>query len=104
MHFACSTSRPTLTPHHLPSRSSPRTLDGRPKKWSARLRCPSRRSSTACRAWTHLRAIPLFGLTDIKYFFKYDKDYSFDRQEVLNRLQGTQLPTGAQTHVCPWSA
>src|SRR5467141_1661376 len=52
----------------------------------------------------HLRAIPLFGLTDIKYFFKYDKDYSFDRQEVLNRLQGMQLPTGVQPQLSPWSA
>jgi cobalt-zinc-cadmium resistance protein CzcA len=34
----------------------------------------------------HLRSISLFGLTDIKCYFKYDTDYNFDRQEVLNRL------------------
>src|SRR5438876_9687215 len=42
----------------------------------------------------HLRSISLFGLTDIKCYFKYDTDYNFDRQEVLNRLQMVQLPPG----------
>jgi len=44
----------------------------------------------------HLRSISLFGLTDIKCYFRYDTDYNFARQEVLNRLQGVQLPAGVQ--------
>src|ERR671930_2714948 len=52
----------------------------------------------------HLRSISLFGLTDIKCYFKYDTDYNFDRQEVLNRLQGVQLPPGVQPQLSPWSA
>src|SRR5262244_2065833 len=52
----------------------------------------------------HLRSISLFGLTDIKCYFKYDTNYNFDRQEVLNRLQGVQLPAGVQPQLSPWSA
>ena len=52
----------------------------------------------------HIRSISLFGLTDIKCYFKYDTDYNFDRQEVLNRLQGVQLPAGVQPQLSPWSA
>src|SRR6266571_7566628 len=52
----------------------------------------------------HLRSISLFGLTDIKCYFKYDTDYNFARQEVLNRLQGVQLPAGVQPQLSPWSA
>src|SRR4029453_1956825 len=35
----------------------------------------------------HIRSISLFGLTDIKCYFKYETDYNYDRQEVLNRLK-----------------
>jgi cobalt-zinc-cadmium resistance protein CzcA len=52
----------------------------------------------------HLRSISLFGLTDIKCYFTYDTDYNVARQEVLNRLQGVQLPTGVQPQLSPWSA
>src|SRR5215472_16656500 len=52
----------------------------------------------------HLRSISLFGLTDVKCYFKYDTNYNFDRQEVLNRLQGVQLPPGVQPQLSPWSA
>src|SRR6266568_3241709 len=52
----------------------------------------------------HLRSISLFGLTDIKCYFKYDTDYNFDRQEVLNRLQMVQLPPGVQPQLSPTSA
>src|SRR5215510_1737409 len=52
----------------------------------------------------HLRSISLFGLTDVKCYFKYDTDYNFDRQEVLNRLQMVQLPPGVQPQLSPWSA
>src|SRR5215468_8171 len=52
----------------------------------------------------HLRSISLFGLTDIKCYFRYDTDYNFDRQEVLNRLQMVQLPPGVQPQLSPTSA
>src|SRR5436309_10828578 len=52
----------------------------------------------------HLRSISLFGLTDIKCYFKYDTDYNFDRQEVLNRLQMVPLPPGVQPQLSPTSA
>src|SRR5207237_10900422 len=38
----------------------------------------------------HLRSISLFGLMDVKCYFKYDTNYNFDRREVLNRLPGVQ--------------
>src|SRR5256886_7201976 len=52
----------------------------------------------------HLRSISLFGLTDIKCYFKYETDYNFDRQEVLNRLQAADLPAGIQPELSPTSA
>lgn len=52
----------------------------------------------------HLRSISLFGLTDIKCYFKYETEYNYDRQEVLNRLQIAQLPAGIQPQLSPTSA
>ena len=52
----------------------------------------------------HLRSISLFGLTDIKCYFTYTTNYTLARQEVLNRLQGVQLPAGVQPQLSPWSA
>src|SRR5580704_11666534 len=52
----------------------------------------------------HIRSISLFGLTDIKCYFQYETDYNFDRQEVLNRLQMTDLPAGVQPELSPTSA
>src|SRR5947209_2156274 len=52
----------------------------------------------------HIRSISLFGLADIKCYFKYETDYNFARQEVLNRLQMVQLPPGVQPQLSPWSA
>ncbi|HEY3128365.1 MAG TPA: CusA/CzcA family heavy metal efflux RND transporter [Acidobacteriota bacterium] len=52
----------------------------------------------------HIRSISLFGLSDIKCYFRYDTDYNFDRQEVLNRLQMAELPQGVQPQLSPWSA
>src|SRR5947208_4171517 len=52
----------------------------------------------------HIRSISLFGLADIKCYFKYETDYNFARQEVLNRLQMIQLPQGVQPQLSPWSA
>src|SRR2546425_1256385 len=52
----------------------------------------------------HIRSISLFGLSDLKCYFKYETDYNFDRQEVLNRLQMVQLPPGVQPQLSPTSA
>ncbi len=52
----------------------------------------------------HIRSISLFGLTDIKCYFTYTTHYTLARQEVLNRLQGVQLPAGVQPQLSPWSA
>lgn len=52
----------------------------------------------------HIRSISLFGLSDIKCYFKYETDYNFDRQEVLNRLQMAELPAGVQPQLSPTSA
>src|SRR5215467_1398659 len=52
----------------------------------------------------HIRSISLFGLSDIKCYFKYETNYNFDRQEVLNRLQMVQLPPGVQPQLSPTSA
>lgn len=52
----------------------------------------------------HIRSISLFGLTDIKCYFKYETAYDYDRQEVLNRLQQVNLPAGVQPQLSPTSA
>src|SRR5499426_1662241 len=52
----------------------------------------------------HLRSISLFGLTDIKCYFKYETDYNSDRQEVINRLRMVTLPAGVQPTLSPQSA
>src|SRR5262245_25179539 len=52
----------------------------------------------------HLRSISLFGLTDIKCYFKYDTDYISVKQEVINRLQMVTLPAGVQPTLSPQSA
>jgi cobalt-zinc-cadmium resistance protein CzcA len=56
------------------------------------------------RGLDHIRSISLFGLTDIKCYFKYETDYDYDRQEVLNRLQMAQMPAGVQPELSPTSA
>src|SRR5262245_66174213 len=52
----------------------------------------------------HLRSISLFGLTNIKCYFKYETDSNSDRQEVINRLQMVTLPAGVQPALSPQSA
>src|SRR3989454_879547 len=52
----------------------------------------------------HIRSISLFGLTDIKCYFRYETDYNFDRQEVLNRLQMAELPAGVEPQLSSTSA
>src|SRR5215470_10652706 len=40
----------------------------------------------------HIRSISVFGLSDIKCYFKWGTSYAEDRQEVLNRLVTVTLP------------
>ena len=51
-----------------------------------------------------IRTISLFGLTDVKCYFREGTDYSAARQEVLNRLPAASLPAGVQPEISPWSA
>ncbi len=52
----------------------------------------------------HIRSQSLFGLTDVKCYFKWGTDYAAARQEVINRLQFIQLPSQAQPQISPWNA
>lgn len=53
---------------------------------------------------TDVRSLSIFGLSDVKIYFKFGTDYTLDRQEVLNRLQMSALPPGVQPSISPWSA
>ena len=44
----------------------------------------------------HTRSQSLFGLTDVKCYFKWGTKYEDARQEVINRLQFVSLPQGVQ--------
>lgn len=51
-----------------------------------------------------MRAISLFGLSDIKLQFTYDYTYEEAEQKVLNRLAQVQsLPNNARPQISPWS-
>jgi cobalt-zinc-cadmium resistance protein CzcA len=52
----------------------------------------------------HIRSQSLFGLTDVKCYFKWGVEYEKARQEVINRLQFIQLPTGVNAQISPWNA
>ncbi len=52
----------------------------------------------------HVRSQSLFGLADVKCYFKWGTDYERARQEVINRLQFVQLPSGIQASLSPWNA
>jgi cobalt-zinc-cadmium resistance protein CzcA len=52
----------------------------------------------------HIRSQSLFGLVDVKCYFKWGIDYKDARQEVINRLQFIALPNGAQAQISPWNA
>ena len=52
----------------------------------------------------HLRSQSLYGLADVKCYFKWGVDYTAARQEVINRLQFIQLPQGMQPQLSPWNA
>src|ERR1700760_649771 len=51
----------------------------------------------------HIRSQSLFGLSDVKCYFKFGSDYQTVRQEVINRLQFIQnLPQGISPTISPW--
>lgn len=52
----------------------------------------------------HIRSQSLFGLSDVKCYFKWDAQYNNARQEVINRLQFAQLPNGLQPQLSPWNS
>ncbi|MHB1843466.1 MAG: efflux RND transporter permease subunit [Deltaproteobacteria bacterium] len=47
------------------------------------------------------RSISIFQLSDIKCYFKWDTDYRWDRQTVLDRLQLITLPNNIQPGLSP---
>lgn len=52
----------------------------------------------------HIRTQSLFGLTDVKCYFKWGTKYEDARQEVINRLGFVPLPAGIQAQISPWNA
>ncbi len=52
----------------------------------------------------HIRSQSLYGLTDVKCYFRWGTDYDQARQEVINRLQFIALPAGLQAQLSPWNA
>ncbi len=52
----------------------------------------------------HIRSQSLFGLCDVKVYFRWGVTYEQARQEVINRLQFVQLPAGLQAQLSPWNA
>jgi cobalt-zinc-cadmium resistance protein CzcA len=52
----------------------------------------------------HIRSQSLFGLSDVKCYFKWGTEYDKARQEVINRLQFINLPNGIQASISPWNA
>jgi cobalt-zinc-cadmium resistance protein CzcA len=52
----------------------------------------------------HVRSQSLFGLADVKCYFRWGTAYKDARQEVINRLQFTTLPAGVQAEISPWNA
>jgi len=52
----------------------------------------------------HVRSQSLFGLADVKCYFKWGVDYWAARQEVVNRLQFISLPAGISAQLSPWNA
>src|SRR5271165_7200466 len=52
----------------------------------------------------HIRSQSLFALSDVKAYFQWGTEYKDARQEVINRLQFVQLPSGLQGQLSPWNA
>ncbi|HVW26348.1 MAG TPA: CusA/CzcA family heavy metal efflux RND transporter [Polyangiaceae bacterium] len=56
------------------------------------------------RGLDHVRSQSLFGLSDVKCYFKWGISYEQARQEVLNRLKYADLPDGVSPEISPWNA
>jgi cobalt-zinc-cadmium resistance protein CzcA len=52
----------------------------------------------------HIRSQSIFGLSDVKCYFKWGNEYKDVRQEVINRIQFVQLPASLQAQLSPWNA
>ncbi len=52
----------------------------------------------------HVRSQSIFGLSDVKCYFKWGYEYKDVRQEVINRIQFVTLPAGLQGQLSPWNA
>jgi cobalt-zinc-cadmium resistance protein CzcA len=52
----------------------------------------------------HMRSQSLFGLSDVKCYFRWGTKYTEARQEVINRLSMLQLPGNLQAQISPWNA
>ena len=52
----------------------------------------------------HLRSQSIFGLSDVKCYFKWGYDYKDVRQEVINRVQFVPLAPGLSAQLSPWNA
>src|ERR1700721_2113590 len=50
----------------------------------------------------HVRSQSIFGLSDVKCYFRWGNDYKDVRQEVINRIQFVQLPSSLQAQLSPW--
>ena len=55
-------------------------------------------------ALDHIRSQSLFELSDVKCYFTWATTFKDARQEVINRIQFVQLPTGMQAQLSPWNA
>lgn len=51
----------------------------------------------------YIRSTSISGLSDIKCQFAYGTNYGAARQEVLNRLNMVDLPSGVRPELSPWS-
>src|SRR5580692_5567206 len=52
----------------------------------------------------HIRSQSIFGLSDVKCYFKWGFEYRDVRQEVINRIGFVTLPAGVQGQLSPWNA
>jgi heavy metal efflux system protein len=52
----------------------------------------------------HIRSQSIFGLSDVKCYFRWGNDYKDVRQEVINRIGFVSLPAGLQGQLSPWNA
>jgi cobalt-zinc-cadmium resistance protein CzcA len=52
----------------------------------------------------HIRSQSIFGLSDVKCYFKWGYEYKDVRQETINRIGFVTLPAGLQGGLSPWNA